>query len=194
MESGSGKKKFFKFPSWVLVAYDQRGECLGELGYLAGFALMPVWLSALIQFITGRSLSDFFNGYLYNGEALLISATTIGPMIYLIQREYGKTDSGLSRKFPGSKALTLLITVVCLASAAVLGLKSGKVPPGNSDSTLANASATVSLAPNAIWSVSLAVSIAALAIWIAVTIIKYSLENSAPKVMRRDTEEFVKEW
>ncbi len=194
MKVDSPKKKFFKVPSWARVAYDQRGDCIGELGYLAGFALMPVWLSALIQFVTGKPLYEFFNGYLYNGEALLISATTIGPMIYLIQREYGKTDNGLSRKFPGSRILTLLIVVVCLASAAVLGLKSGGVPSENNDSVIANAAATVSLAPNAIWSVSLAVSITALTIWMAVTIIKYSLENAAPKIMRQDTEDFVKGW
>lgn len=142
---------------------------------------MPVWLGAIINFVVGKSVTDYLEGYLFSGEALLISAATIGPLIYLIFKDYEKRQDGFSKSFPGSRILGLAILVICLVSASILGLQSAGV-------------SVASMSTNALWIVSTTVTVVSITVWFAVVTIKNSLEYAAPQVMRQDTTDFLKEW
>ncbi len=168
-------------PSWARVLFRHKRDSLFEFGYLVGFGLAPVWLGAVINFVVGKSVADYLKGYLFSGEALLISAATIGPLVYLIFKDYEKREDGFSRSFPGSLVLLLAISIICLVSASILGLQSSGV-------------SVAPVSTNALWIVSTAVTIVSVAVWFAVVTIKNSLEYAAPQVMRQDTADFLKEW
>ena len=174
-----------KVLSWIKVFYRHLGDPLKEFSYLVMFALMPVWLSTVIQFLFSREIWKFLQEYLYSGEALLISVATIGPLFYAIMKEYDKNQDGFSRSFPGQNFFVLIILLTCLISAAVLGVKdsgyiSEKVSKENLDSAL--------------WYLSLIFSTISVLVWFAVTTIRNSLEHAAAQVYRQDTRDFVAEW
>ena len=170
-----------KVPSWIKVLFRHRRESLEEFIYLVIFALMPVWLSTIIQFVFSRKVFSYLESYLYSGDALLISAATIGPLIYLIFKDYHKNQDGFSRSFPGRGLFAPVIIVVCLVSAAILGINNA----GQS---------TESMSASALWYISLVVAVVSTLVWFGVITIKNSLEYAAPEMMRQDTTDFVTEW
>lgn len=163
------------------MLWQHKRSSFEEFLFLLLFGLMPVWLGAVINFVSNRSVGEYLVTYLYSGEALLISSATIGPLIFLIFKDYDKRTDGFSKPFPGSRPLGLIILVICLVSASIVGLKSGGRDP-TSQST------------EALWYVSLTVSIVSVMVWFAVIILKNSLETAATQVMRQDTNDFVQDW
>lgn len=168
-------------PSWIKVLWRHKKNSLEEFLFLLCFGLMPVWLGAIINYVLNRSVHTYLATYLYTGEALLISSATIGPLIYLIFKDYEKRMDGFSKSFPGSRLLGLTILIICLVSASILGLKNGGVNISPQSS-------------NALWIVSLLVSAISTIVWFAVVTIKNSLETAAPQVMRQDTDDFIRDW
>lgn len=170
-----------KTPSWIKVLLRHKRDSSEEFAFLFFFGLMPVWLGTVINYVVGKDVTVYLKSYLYSGEALLISAATIGPLIYLIFKDYEKRQDGFSKSFPGSRVLALTILVICLVSACILGLKSGGV-------------SVASMSADALWFVSFVITLVSILVWFAVITIKNSLEYAAPQVMRQDTTDFLEEW
>ncbi|MER8574789.1 hypothetical protein NKH19_19595 [Mesorhizobium sp. M1338] len=168
-------------PSWVKFAALHSKDAFSELGFLAVFALMPVWLTTMLKMLEGKSIFVQLGSYLYSGEALLISAVTIGPLFYLITREYDKRDDGFSRSFPWRNLLSITTFAICLISACIIGRQA--VP-----------FSFAIISKDILWYMSLVVTLCSIAIWLSVTLIRNSLESGAAGVMRLDTEDFVKQF
>jgi hypothetical protein len=168
-------------PSWVRVAWRYKKESFSEFMYLFIFGLMPVWLGVILNFIRGNSLSNYLMNYLTSGEALLICATSIGPLAYLILKGYHKQTDGFSIPFPGGLFLMAAISIICLISAGILAFRTEVV-------TLTEVSQA------SLWSVSTLITLSSLMVWFAVATIKNLLEDGAPKMMRQDTADFVEAW
>jgi hypothetical protein len=168
------------FPPWCIVIARHVRDTLEELIYLAVFGLMPVWLGGLIGLVLGKGFLSHLGGYLYSGEALLICTASVGPLIYLILKEYSKDTSRFSRAFPGRNIFVPLICIVCLTSAGIVGSRS-----------VINES---NLSIDILWTVSFVATVISLVIWVSVTTVKNALDFAAPNIMRQDTEDFVTEW
>ncbi len=156
-------------------------SALGEFSYFVFLSLMPVWLGALIQYLYGRSIGSYLFGYLSSGQALLISSTAVGPLLYFLTREYGKTADGATRRFPYSSALSLSIIITCMVSACVLGV-------------IDDSSGGATVLPSSLSAVSIVVAIAATFVWFAVALLKNDVEQGSAKIMRQDEEDFVKDY
>jgi len=168
------------FSQCAVILKGHTRDVLEEFLYLALFGLMPVWLGGVIHFISGKNLTTHLNSYLYGGEALLISTAFVGPLIYLILKEYGKTTDGFSKPFPGRNIFVITIISICLVSAAILTVKS--------------VNNINYFSKNILWYTSALLSTLSLIIWLFTTLVKNALDYAAPAIMRENTEKFVENW
>ena len=169
-------------PPWVSVILKYTGHALNEFKYLAALSLMPIWLGALLQFVTDSSILAYLNGYLENGEGLLLCSATVGPLIYVIIKDDEETSKN-SRPFPGKFNYILSIIVICIISAAILGLRTA---------IKSNPYSIVSM--DAVWMLSAIVSSASLIIWFLVTGTRAAREHGAPSIMRASSMSFLKQF
>lgn len=168
-------------PSWLRVSIRNSKPAFQEFGYLVVFSLMPVWLGALVVgILLNQGFLSYLGNFLSSGEALLICATTVGPLMYAISKDYQKRDDGFSRTFPFKTFLSLSIVIICVASASLIGIRS---VPLNS----------ISISRDALWYLSLTTTVLSIIIWFTVMILKNSLE-SAPQIMREDENSFLRKW
>jgi len=167
-------------PPWVPAVLRHFRGALEEFVYLLIFGLMSVWLSSVIQLLFGSGIFSHLGDYLYSGEALLLSVASIGPLMYLMLKNYDPRAGGFSRSFPGRSFLAPIIIVICLISAGIFGVK--------------NVSETLITSKDVLWAISLFVSIVSVIVWMAVTMIRNALDDAAPRIMRQDTEDFVNQW
>lgn len=150
----------------------------GEFVYIITFSLMPVWLGAIIQPLTNSSVLQYLDGYFTNGEALLLSTATVGPLIYTILKDDEEPSSN-NRKFPGKQAYILIISIICVLSAAVFSLKSATKFPLD-----------FVFNSNYVWHLSLYATIFSILIWFLVSGTQRARSGGAPAIMHQDTEDF----
>lgn len=170
-----------KIPTWIYVAFKSTRQATLEFLYIGVLALMPLWLGVLVKLITSADPFTYLNGYLLNGEALLLCSSLIGPLIYTIMTD-DKDASGNINPFPSRSLIFLLIIVVCIISAVVFAL-------GNQ-----NTSSPTGLDPSAVWIVSTVVTLLSLCIWYTVAVVRIIREAGAPAIMRQGTSDFLKEY
>jgi hypothetical protein len=172
---------FKKLPAWLRLLPQFAKPTFEELAYFSLFGLMPVWLGSVFKYASDKSLSIYFNNYLYSGEALLICATVIGPMMFMIQKTYGSNSENFGKSFPYKSLFLLLIFFVCTVSAAITGLKQGS-------------SGENSVSRDAVWYISIIVTLTTIFVWLGVTALKTIVDKLAPQIMRTDTEDFASRY
>jgi hypothetical protein len=172
----------FKTPPWTRVALKYTMRSFAEFRYLVALSLMPVWLGTIFRLISGDDAVAYMNGYLSNGEALLICSATVGPLLYTVISDKESSD-GMPRQFPGKETYTLLIVVVCVVSAGLLGFKTALLAAGGSPVSV-----------DALWLLSAITSVASIAIWFAVTGTREARDQGATSIMRMDTADFIEDY
>lgn len=128
--------------------------------------------------MTKASVLEYLNEYLKNGQGLLLCSATVGPLIYIIIK-----DDENNRAFPGKSNYVISIFVICIVSAAILGLKTSIQDSSNSV-----------ISSDAVWFLSALISVASLLIWFLITGTKSAREQGAPLIMRTGEAEFVKKF
>jgi amino acid transporter len=98
-------------------------HALGQFATELVFATCPIWLGALILYLTGvmtylSALSEVTRG----GELFVYCTATLGPVIFLVHK-----DPKGRGKFPGQMSHTVLAFVICAACSCMFGLLRAKV-------------------------------------------------------------------
>lgn len=172
----------WRIPPWVKVSLKSAKQAMSEFLFIGVLALMPLWLGGFVKLITSADPFTYLNGYLLNGEALLLCSSLIGPLIYTIITE-DKDASGNINPFPFRSFIFLTIIVVCIISAVVFAL-------GNQN----NASGQSPLDVSIVWTVSAVITFVSLIIWFTVSIVRISRESGAPAIMRQGTSDFLRAY
>lgn len=94
-------KPIFKYIPFVGRLPDCSGkdlwEAFLEVGIATAFSTMPIWLMQLIGPMFFRI--DIPEKSIQTGELYLFSAALVGPLIYIITKNYGERDEGSRNKF-----------------------------------------------------------------------------------------------
>ena len=152
------------------------------------FALLPVWLGAVLMVLIPRaSVGHYVGEFLSSGEALLISTALIGPSIYIITKKYGDLPKSFTIHFPQGWFLVIFSLMICMITTAIFGMQriyAQVAPPPNEglfdDSLMRSFSILVLL-----------LTIVGLYI---VTVFKNFAEDGAVVEMHSETAEFLQEW
>lgn len=169
-----------RIPAWCRLAGKSCYRSLREFLFLVVFSFMPVWLGALFHFLSTESISNYLNGYLYNGEALLLSATTVGPLMFILMNSEDG-DANRVKGFPLKWLYCLLVVAICVIAAALVGFKSAP-------------SVTLPSSPSAMWSLSLITSVFSVLLWFAIVTTNSVRENGAADIMRQDEQDYLQQY
>jgi hypothetical protein len=165
-------------PPWIKVSARYAYRSLREFLFLVFFSFMPVWLGAITHFLFNQSIPSYLNSYLINGEALLLSATTVGPLMFtLVNIETSK----VRRSFPLKWVYYLAITGICVVAALLIGVQA---TPRASDI----------VSPAAMQVLSLTVSTLSVLVWFAIVGTNAAHEVGAPDIMRQDEIDFINSY
>lgn len=159
------------------------------------FGFMPIILGLLFAWLSSSgSVTQFVLGFLASGEALLLSAALVGPLIYVLVKTYGELPSlsGLIRnydKFPGTISIQFpfgwyfisLIMLICVIAAGVFGYNSAL---SENDKLLSENMQILSAI----------IILSSLLIYFLISITRNNLADGAAKLMNANTNEFLKEW
>jgi uncharacterized membrane protein len=165
-------------------------EAAKELLVLSIFAGLPVWLGLVISALSkGKGTTEhFLLEFLASGEALLISAALVGPLIYIITRKYGDLPEAFTIRFPQGWLFVILIAVICVITAATFGF----------DRVLRQSAAdhgrTSVFEESAIRIFSCSILFVSLLIVYLVSVLRNYLDRGAAAIMRTDTQNFLDEW
>lgn len=162
-------------PSWAKVAIRHSYRAMREFSFLMFFSFMPIWLGALAHFVLAQSVTGYLEGFLRNGEGLILAATTVGPLMYTLANV---DNLARHRHFPLRWLYYLSVTGICVVAALVVGVKS--TPQG-----------AIFLSPLAVQSVSIVVSVLAIILWFAIVGTSAAQETGAADIMRQDEADFV---
>ena len=145
-------------------------------------AFLPIWLSIILSWLSPKAnVSKFATEFLSSGEALLISAALVGPLIYVLFKQYGNMPRDLSLRFPFGWFIISMISVILVTSAGVFGYKSATPRADN-------------IAPDNMFLLSVVVLVTSLIILLLVYIIRNHMEEPPSKIMRAETSEFIESW
>jgi hypothetical protein len=166
-------------------------EAAKEFVLLTVFAFMPIWLGFLFSILSRQegAAQLFISDFLRSGEALLISAALVGPLIYVITRKYGDLPKTLTIIFPQGWLFVGFIAIICVIAAALFGFH--RTTPLQAS---APHQSTSYFDDNAIKRLSIFVLLAAMSILYLVSVLRNYLERGAAALMHRDTQEFLREW
>src|ERR1043166_343107 len=163
-------------------------EAAKELSVLIVFACMPVWLGIIFSFVSKaeKSISTFVLEFLASGEALLISAAIVGPLIYIITRKYGELPTSLTIRFPQGWLFVVLIAIICAIAAALFGFDRVFKPEGPHRGTLYN--------EQAMRGFSFCILTLSVTIVYLVSVLRNYLDRGLPDITRQETLEFLEDW
>jgi hypothetical protein len=164
-------------------------EAAKEVVTTLAFSMLPFWLGTLIFFLVKRgSVVKFIDDFLASGEALLISAALIGPVIYVITKQYGDLPRSLTIRFPQGWLFVIVAIAICLITAAIVILQRVylQVFASGNDAALFEAGLMRGL--------SLAIFIVTVSSLYLVTVLKNYTDTGAAAEMRHQGKVFHKEW
>ena len=166
-------------------------EGFKEVFVILFFSLMPLWLGVLA--VTTLTLTDrtsaFVTRFASNSDLGILSASLLGPMLYMMFREDSeRTGARTIPAFPSGLWFILIVIACCviatliycftyLATVAEFYNQSGSPMHFVDKNTVALISWTL-------------FAIVVLVILFACTI-RNSLDNASPRLMSRDTQDFV---
>jgi hypothetical protein len=106
----------------LLARWPQWREALKELLVVLLFSLMPLWLGLLIVGLL--SLPDSTGGFLgrfaSSSDLGIISASLLGPLLYVILRDQGPMSGDrISTQFPSALWFVLFIFLCCLVTTTM---------------------------------------------------------------------------
>jgi hypothetical protein len=160
-------------------------DAIKELLTILFFSFMPIWLGLLFASISAKGTIDgFVKTFLNSGEALLISAGLVGPLIYVLTKKYGDLPRSLTMRFPQGWFFTLSIFAICVIAGAVFGAERGMAPQTIADQSRSTGGELLSKV----------MLIASIVIVFLVSAIRNHLDRGAPEAMRADTNRFLREW
>jgi hypothetical protein len=169
---------------------DDFTEAAKELLVLIVFAGMPIWLGLMISAVSkgDKTVSSFLHEFFASGDALLISAALVGPLIYVITRKYGDLPESLTIRFPQGWLFVVIITIICIIAAALFGFdRVFKPDPGGGGRSSV-------FDEKSMRAFSFGVLFLSISIVYLVGVLRNYLERGAPAIMRNDTQEFLREW
>ena len=183
--------KSFKIPWSKIDFFDAIREILSVLF----FGFMPITLGLLFAWLSpSGDVAQFALGFLASGEALLLSTALVGPLIYVLFKNYGefpnlsslirnydKFPDTISIKFPFGWFFVLIIISICVISASVFGY----------NSALSGGS---KILPEKIRTLSVIVILLSLSIFFFVSIVRNNVVGGAAKLMRADTKTYLDDW
>lgn len=170
-------------------------DAIKELLSVLLFGFMPIILGILFAWLSSSgSVNQFALRFLASGEALLLSAALVGPLIYVLVKNYGELPSlkGLIRgydKFPGTISIQFpygwtyisLIILICVIAAGVFGYHSAL---SENDKLLSENMRILSAI----------IFLSSLSIFFLISISRNHLVEGAAKLMSDDTKDFLNKW
>ena len=124
--------------------------------------------------------------FLNSNEAMVFCAALIGPLAYTITRSYGRLAGNQTFKFPHALFFIVSLLVIYGSAIGILGLGIG--------SKLAHGNVSNEVSTSRFWNLSLGFLIASFLILYSAYTLRNNMPEDAPSRMRRDEEDFVKEW
>ena len=164
-------------------------EAVKEVFATVVLAVLPVWLGAVVlMLIPNASVAHYVGEFLSSGEALLISAALVGPIVYIITKKYGELPKSLTIHFPQGWLLVLLWLVICMIVTAIFGAQRiyAQFAPGGTNAALFDKGSMQGFS-----GIILFLAIACLYI---VTVFRNFVEDGASVEMHSETADFLKEW
>ena len=153
-------------------------------------AVLPVWLGAVVLMLIPRaSVRHYVGEFLSSGEALLVAAALLGPIVYMITKKYGDLPKSLTLHFPQGWFFVLLWVVMCMMITAVFGAQrfyAQAVAGSGTDAALFDVPWMQGFS-----SVILLLAITSLYI---VTVFRNFVEDGAAAEMHSETADFLEEW
>jgi hypothetical protein len=157
-------------------------EARSEVFVIVLSALLPMWLCIFLALFSLKvnALTDFVKSYTTTGDALLTSCALIGPLTYVLWRQYGELPSHLTMRFPYGLGLSLSVLAIWAISGSAFGYSRNASP-------LLNGSSTTLL--------SLFVLFFSIAVLYFATVLRNNIDRiDASVLMHDEQEDFVKEF
>jgi hypothetical protein len=149
-------------------------------------AFLPLWAGIGFFAMTQLkgSVQTYSNSFMTSGEMFLIACGLIGPLIYIITRKYGRFNDPLTLRFPDSTGFSVFIVLIWFISGCVfVSNKAGEVFK------------TDVFDDAAIWDLSLAITVVAIAVLYFATAFRNSMDRvDAGRIMHDDQESFVRDF
>ena len=170
-------------------------DAIKELLTVLLFGFMPIILGLLFAWLSPiGSIKKFVLGFFASGEALLLSTALIGPLIYVLVKNYGDLPSlsgliknyknlpeTLSIKFPFGWTFILLIILICLIAAGVFGFNSAQPE-------------SFKLLAKNMQILSAIIILSSLFIFFFISVIRNKVVDGAAKLMSANEKEFLDDW
>lgn len=104
-------------------------DAIRELSFSVILGTSPIWLGSFIAFAVDPNMNNTFNDYVKvlghvtrQGQLFIYASATLGPVFYIIIREW--KDGKL---FPSRYSLLLLVIIVLIISFAFYGVQTANV-------------------------------------------------------------------
>lgn len=163
---------------WISVLFKYTHRSFQEFKYIIIFGLLPLWGVYLLLFLMGKDANKYALGYLINGEALLICAATIGPLLFQL---VDGQELRRSRIFPMRVLYFIVVVLVCIIASLILGVKHLTGLQESLSQVRMIAASTI-------------VTALSILIWFLVIGTNAALAEGAPSIMRRDEQNFVDDY
>jgi hypothetical protein len=166
-------------------------EALKEVFVFLFFSLMPLWLGILIINLLKitDSASDFITKFASSSDLGILSASLLGPMLYMMFREDNeRTGDRIAPGFPSGLWFVMSTVGCCMVATAIycFNYLSGMHAFFDSHGTLITFinSSTVAITS---WSLFVVV----VGLILCASTIRNSIETQPPRMMSADTQDYV---
>lgn len=163
-----------------------------EVSIATAFATMPLWLLPVLSAILFK---EPVTGYeaIKTGELFLFSTALVGPLVYIISKNYGeKTSRGEDRgflrysiRFPYGQGFVYFCVAICLISSFAFIVLRNPLFKESELARMINYDGVITL--------SWACFVLATIIFFCATAYRNSLDN-IPRVMPKQERDFIHEW
>ncbi|SRR6266436_144393 len=169
-------------------------EAIKEIFVTLFFSLMPLWLGLFI--VTMLTITDGTSGFIMkfasSSDLGILSASLLGPLLYMMFREEGRsTGNRLVPRFPSGLWFIMVIVACCIIATVIYSftyLSGLRVfyDQGGAVINFINAN----IVATASWTLLIIVVI----LMLFAATIRNSLETQTPRLMSGDTQDFVTEF
>ena len=188
---------FLKIPFSLKFPFSKENffDAIREILSVLFFGFMPIILGLLFAWLSPNGgVTQFALGFLASGEALLLSTALVGPLIYVLFKNYGnfpnlssliknydKFPGTISIQFPYGWSFISLIILICVIAAGVFGYNSAL---SENDKLLSENMRILSII----------ILSSSLSIFFLISVVRNNLVDGAAKIMSADTNDFLKDW